>query len=102
MSNSVTFWTEGGPTIGMGHVSRCLSIAGALSFLGIASRFFVNDDSAVIASLKDSGFDYSIVPQGAPSVPDVTGGVVVMDTKRDIRRIVAILKETGKKVVVID
>lgn len=99
---SVAFWSEGGSGIGMGHVARSLNIALAVMERGLPARFLVNDDKAVRSRLEDFGVAYRICGFGGAPALDSTDGVVVIDTKRDIREEVRELKERGRKVVVID
>jgi len=102
MSNGVTFVTEGGNHIGMGHLSRCVNLARALKRLCIPAKFLVNDDASVIRRLEAERLDYataSICDETAAAVGDE---VVVIDTKKDLKTITALLKESGKKVVSID
>lgn len=99
---SVAFWTEGGSGIGMGHVARSLNIALSVIGRGLRAHFLVNDDAAVRGRLDDFGVDCRICGFGSTAALDPTDGVVVIDTKRDIREDVRGLKERGRKVVVID
>ncbi|MBI5827510.1 MAG: hypothetical protein HZB22_07285 [Deltaproteobacteria bacterium] len=99
---SVAFWSEGGSAIGMGHVARSLNIALAVIGRGMSARFLVNDDAAVRGRIEDFGVAYRICGSHLAAALETTDGVVVIDTKRDIREDVRGLKDRGRKVVVID
>ncbi len=49
--------TEGGPSIGFGHVRRCLSLAQALREQGADVLFLVNDDAAIRSQIASVGFE---------------------------------------------
>lgn len=102
MSHGVTFWTEGGSPIGMGHLSRCVNIARALKRLYIPFNFLVNDEKSVKRRLEAEGFDYAVAPITQTCAGAVTGEVAVIDTKKDLRGIAGALRESGRKVVAID
>lgn len=102
MSHGVTFWTEGGSPIGMGHLSRCVNIARALKRLHIPFNFLVNDEKSVKGRLEAEGFDFRTASIAEGSASAVTEEVVVIDTKKDLKRLAGLLKEAGKKVVAID
>ena len=46
----IAFVTEGGPTVGLGHVSRCLALASAVA--GARLSFLVNEDAQVALLLR--------------------------------------------------
>lgn len=102
MRKAVTIWTEGGSLIGMGHVVRCINIAKALDRLDIPVHFLVNNDPAVTARLKKEGLFYLTYPVEGADASKLTNDVVVIDTKKDVSKQVRALKESGKKVVLID
>jgi len=52
--------TDAGPEIGLGHVRRCLTLAGALRELGVESLFAFAGDSLARAWLEAS--DFEVVP----------------------------------------
>ena len=50
--------TEGGGSIGMGHISRCISISQALKKKGYSSKFIINADGPISTAL--SGIQYQL------------------------------------------
>jgi len=102
MRDGVTIWTEGGAYIGMGHLVRCINIAGALDALGIPVRFLVNSDRAVIERLDGAGFAQSACPTGWEHAEGLTHGIVLIDTRKDVTTLISALKGSGKKVVLLD
>ena len=102
MRDGVTIWTEGGTQIGMGHLVRCINIAGALDALGIPVRFLVNSDRAVIERLDGAGFARSASPAGWERIEGLTHGIVLIDTRKDVTEEISALKATGRKVVLLD
>ncbi|MBE9528281.1 MAG: hypothetical protein IME99_03475 [Proteobacteria bacterium] len=102
MHSGVTFWTEGGRGVGMGHVVRSVTVARILAGLGIDLSFIVNDDPAVIALLDRTPFEYSIGGFDALEQIDETGAVVVFDTKKDFSDLAATLLGSQRRVVTID
>ncbi len=96
---SVTIWTEGGSTIGMGHVARSANLARLIMEGGISVEFWVNDSPAVAAYLE--GFDLKEQPLETRSqIPSTE--LVVLDTKKDVTELVRMLKKKGKKVMLMD
>jgi UDP-2,4-diacetamido-2,4,6-trideoxy-beta-L-altropyranose hydrolase len=53
----IAFITHGGPTIGLGHVRRCLALARALSEIGGEATFFLSPGEELASLVKASGFD---------------------------------------------
>lgn len=102
MPHGVTFWTEGGSSIGMGHLSRCVNVARALQRLYVPINFLVNDERPVRSRLEAEGFDYAVAPIGEAFSGAVTGEVAVIDTKKDLKGIAVALRGSGRKVVAID
>lgn len=102
MQNGVTFWTEGGPSIGMGHVMRCINIAHALESEEMPMHFLVNNERPVIDRLNEEALFHLVYPMTGRHVSRLTNGVVVIDTKRDVSSQVHSLREEGRKVVLID
>src|SRR3990170_1232571 len=102
MQNGVTFWTEGGPSIGMGHVMRCINIAHALETEEMPMHFLVNNERPVIDRLNEEALFHIVYPMTGRHANRLTNGVVVIDTKRDVSAQVRSLREEGRKVVLID
>jgi spore coat polysaccharide biosynthesis predicted glycosyltransferase SpsG len=102
MFNGVTFWTEGGSSIGMGHVARSINIARALKAAGIPVSFLVNDEVPVAGLLDDAGLPYRVWALESPDPEGVTNRVVVIDTKKDVSRLATSLKMRGKRLLVVD
>jgi UDP-2,4-diacetamido-2,4,6-trideoxy-beta-L-altropyranose hydrolase len=102
MQNGVTFWTEGGPSIGMGHLMRCINIARSLGSSEMPMHFLVNNERPVIERLNEEAFFHVVYPITGRHANKLTNGVVVIDTKRDVRDQVRSLREEGRKVVLID
>ncbi|MCL4872499.1 hypothetical protein KJ039_00320 [bacterium] len=102
MQNGVTFWTEGGSSVGMGHVMRCINIAHALESEELPLHFLVNNERPVIDRLNSEALFHITYPITGRHAGRLTGGVVVIDTKRDVCEQVHALKDEGKKVVLID
>lgn len=102
MRYGVTFWTEGGKNIGMGHVVRCINMAHALRAFGISVNFLVNNDPAVLEKLDAAGLSHLVMDASGANISDITKDIIVFDTKKDIKRQVRILKDEGKKIVLID
>lgn len=102
MQNGVTFWTEGGPSIGMGHLMRCINIAHALAPEDMPMHFLVNNERPVIDRLNQEALFHIVYPITGRHANRLTNGVVVIDTKRDVSTQVHALKEEGRKVVLID
>jgi len=98
----VTFWTEGGSSIGMGHVMRCVHVARALESEELPLHFLVNNERPVIERLNSEALFHITYPLTGAHASHLSGGVVVIDTKRDVNVQVRHLKEDGKKVVLID
>lgn len=102
MQNGVTFWTEGGPAIGMGHLMRCINIAKALGSEELPLHFLVNNERPVIERLNDEAFFHIVYPMTGRHAGRLANGIVVIDTKRDVSPQVHALREEGRKVVLID
>ena len=45
----IAFITHGGPTIGLGHVRRCLALGRALTEIGGEVTFFLSPDEGLAA-----------------------------------------------------
>ncbi len=51
------FRVDAGPRIGLGHLTRCLSVAAALDDLGTESIFLTSEDPTVRSRIKRFGFE---------------------------------------------
>ncbi|MBI5643148.1 MAG: hypothetical protein HY954_06705 [Deltaproteobacteria bacterium] len=102
MRNGVTFWTEGGSVIGMGHVVRSINVARAISSREIPVHFLVNSDKAVTERLESFGMPHISYTLEKTHASRLTKDIVVIDTKRDVSGQISALKAEGKKVVLID
>jgi len=102
MQNGVTFWTEGGNSIGMGHVMRCINIARAIDSDNVPLQFLVNNERPVIDRLDQEAFFHVVYPMSGRHAGRLSNSVVVIDTKRDVSGHVRSLKGEGKRVVLID
>ncbi len=102
VAKRVTIWTEGGSSIGMGHIARSVNLSRALKEKGIDSMYYVNNDLTTMEILKKNGLPYRVSP-----MEDVQGifdedDLVVIDTKKDVPGQVEFLKCRRRKVVMID
>ncbi|OGP21345.1 MAG: hypothetical protein A2054_08115 [Deltaproteobacteria bacterium GWA2_55_10] len=102
MQNSVTFWTEGGPSVGMGHVMRCINIAHALDEQELLLHFLVNNERPVIDRLNSEAIFHITYPITGRHPSRLAGDVVIIDTKKDVSSQVHTLKDDGRKVILID
>jgi UDP-2,4-diacetamido-2,4,6-trideoxy-beta-L-altropyranose hydrolase len=75
------FRCDGGPTIGAGHLSRCLTLADALAQAGWSSRFLANEATpSVLPRLARSQHTVELLAEDARhSTPDITNDLVVID-----------------------
>ncbi|MFQ5736265.1 MAG: PseG/SpsG family protein [Thermodesulfobacteriota bacterium] len=101
-AGGVTFWTEGGASIGMGHLARCVNLARELEMRGIRSGFLVNKDAAAAGRLSQEGLDYLYCALDDMGGVDLTRATVVIDTKRDVSAQVSALKKAGRQVITIE
>ncbi len=98
----MTFWTEGGQSIGMGHVMRCINIARAINVDETPMHFLVNNERPVIERLNQEALFHVVYPMSGRHAARLANSVVVIDTKRDVSSQVRSLKDDGKRVVLID
>jgi len=80
------FLTHGGSRIGLGHVRRCLALAGSLSVRGEAITFVVSHDEGVRRLVESGGFEVTEVaweadfPSAVRSVREIGADTVVVDS----------------------
>jgi UDP-2,4-diacetamido-2,4,6-trideoxy-beta-L-altropyranose hydrolase len=75
------FRCDGGPTIGAGHLSRCLTLADALAHAGWSCRFLVNEAApSVLPRLARSQHAVELLAEDARrTVPDIDADLLVID-----------------------
>ena len=106
--NSVIFRVDANPSIGMGHLMRCLSIADAFIKIDYNSVFVVADDS--IASLvHERGYetyslqsDYSKMEEEIDCWPLIHSDYIIVDSYYVNTKYLQELNKFGKKIVYID
>ncbi len=81
----VAFRTTAGPTIGLGHLRRCVTLAQALQLHGIVCHFSIDHDPAALRFLREYGFD----------------GIEERD-KHDLIRTLEYLERWGARALVVD
>ncbi len=86
----------------MGHLGRCINLARELERRGTSVGFLINDDESAKARVSASGFDYSVCAIDDSAGVKKCGNAVVLDTKEDVGARVAQLKESGRRVFVIE
>src|SRR5262245_48088873 len=74
VSAHIAFVTEGGPTVGFGHVSRCIALARALLAEGARTTFVVTPEPRMTAWLAALHVD--VVPASWPNDPDAALGAL--------------------------
>jgi UDP-2,4-diacetamido-2,4,6-trideoxy-beta-L-altropyranose hydrolase len=78
--NSVLIRADAGPTLGTGHVMRCLALAEVLRDKGWSVRFALGEGPSSIASiLRERGFDLSPVQAPAGSGEDAERTLALAD-----------------------
>lgn len=98
-------WAEGGKEIGLGHVSRCITIAQQIKKKGSNVLFLINSDPSIVNRINNERFDYKIASLDEVDLPvTITGNanVVLIDTKKPIVELVKHLKASGCKVILVD
>ncbi|HBQ38309.1 MAG TPA: UDP-2,4-diacetamido-2,4,6-trideoxy-beta-L-altropyranose hydrolase [Candidatus Omnitrophica bacterium] len=63
MRTTVLFRVDAGPVVGLGHLQRCLSLAGALRRLEVASVFLVNRTPATQQRVERFGYEARMISQ---------------------------------------
>ncbi len=100
--DSITIWTEATHKGGPRRVSRCIDIAKALRDLDLQASFLVNSERAFPDRIEAAGFRCSIHPMHSRRTSKVPGGVVIIDTKRNVKSLVRTLKRNRRKVILLD
>jgi spore coat polysaccharide biosynthesis protein SpsF len=104
-NKAIIIWTEGGKEIGLGHLSRCMTIAQQIKKKCSDVLFFINDDPSIVNRVSKEGFDYEIASLNKIDLPvTITGNtdVVLIDTKKPIVELVKHLKASGHRVILVD
>lgn len=57
----ITIRTDGGPKIGMGHITRCLALAEELAINDCNVTFITRNNMPAILKIKEYGFDVKII-----------------------------------------
>ncbi len=71
------FRTDASPTLGAGHVARCMTLAHALTTLGWECRFACGEDTPrVVPALAAAGFGLTLLPAGALADPKAVTAMV--------------------------
>lgn len=102
------FLTHGGSRIGLGHVRRCLALAGSLSVRGAKVTFVVSPDEAVRRLVESSGFGVTEVaweadfPSAVRSVRETGADTAVVDSYAATAPLFEALRATVDQVVAVD
>jgi len=67
--------THGGPTVGLGHVRRCLALASALQRLHASVLFIVSDDANTLSLIERHSFEH-VSTDASHREPDATLQIV--------------------------
>ncbi len=102
MRPRVTLWVEGGSSLGMGHVVRCVNIAVELKDIGMDAHFLINKENPVAERVSNAGFSFSFAQLGDAAVREDFGSATVIDSKKDISKTLSHLKGRGVKTIAID
>lgn len=99
MNKKIVFLTKGGPSIGLGHVRRCLAIAyEAQRQNEFDIVFSVNDEPSVLDFVRSKGFpvvnnfDYE----------ELSPSIIVIDTKENLSGLIRTVRGTGTRVCLVD
>ena len=101
----VAFLTEAGPSIGLGHARRCLTLALALRERGLASRFLLAGNAPAAELLRSQAFIVEVVSGAldAPAALDQLGRwgtrVAVTDSYQFETAFLAALEAGGSTVL---
>lgn len=86
MKKMAIFRCDAGREHGLGHLSRCLSLASALAETGISSHFVVNAPASLLTRVANAGHEVTLsdVPVGREDDPRAWGGsgdLMILDSK---------------------
>ena len=104
----IAFVTEGGPTVGLGHLSRCAALCRAAMADGARASFLVPDDSPVTRLLRDAGAEvlrspWPVDPERAVrSLAALELDVIVVDSYAASSEFLASLRRVAQVVAVDD
>jgi spore coat polysaccharide biosynthesis predicted glycosyltransferase SpsG len=104
----VLCWTEAGPRVGFGHLSRVLALVEALEERGIACRVALPPDPTALAWLRIAGARAPIVlADEGPALPQVLdaareAAAVIVDVRHPLTRAEVRALGAGRPVVIVD
>lgn len=107
-ASRIAFVTEGGPEVGLGHLSRCAALARAASAGGARASFLVPDDAEVAPLLRDVGAEilrlpWAIEPARAlRTLSGLTPDAIVVDSYAASPDFLASLRAVAQVVAVDD
>ncbi len=90
MATRVLFRVDAGPTVGIGHLQRCIALALALGQLGADTAFLAPADDTVRGRLQSFGFEH------IASDPSESGGA------SDLRSTISAARARGCDALVVD
>jgi UDP-2,4-diacetamido-2,4,6-trideoxy-beta-L-altropyranose hydrolase len=102
----IAFLTEGGPAVGLGHVSRCLALARAAD--GARASFLVTEDAHVVPLLAGLADEVVCLPwridpsSGLRKLRELSPDVIVVDSYAASAELLASLRPVAPVVVVDD
>lgn len=99
------FLAEGGASAGLGHVRRCLSLAGSLAARGVTVGFAAWGNDRAFDLIRSEGHEVFVSPDGA-ALPGIAASmrpdVIVADSYSLESRHLETLRETAPLVVIDD
>jgi len=104
----ILLWTDAGPDVGLGHVSRGLALAAELARRGAPCRFALPADPTALEWLLAAGHtDPIVLAPDAPALPQVLAAAdgtaaVIADLRAPIDRATVRALGRGRTVVVVD